>query len=50
MEFLVFPWLKARLDGAWSNLAEWKVSLPMAGEWNERRFKIPSNANHSGNL
>ena len=21
---------KARLDGAWSNLGEWKVSLPMA--------------------
>ena len=23
---------KARLDGALSNLVEWKVSLPMAGE------------------
>ena len=26
--------LKARLDGAWSNLGWWRVSLPMAGGWN----------------
>jgi len=26
--------LKARLDGALSNLVWWKVSLPMAGGWN----------------
>ena len=25
---------KARLDAAWSNLVWWKVSLPMAGDWN----------------
>ena len=25
---------KARLDGAWSSLGHWKVSLPMAGAWN----------------
>jgi len=24
---------KARLDGALSNLLQWKVSLPMAGGW-----------------
>jgi len=32
---------KARLDGALSNLVWWKVSLPMAGGWNEMIFKIP---------
>jgi len=39
--------LKARLDGALSNLVWWKVSLPMAGGWNEKIFTVPSNANHS---
>ena len=33
---------KARLDGAWSNLGWWKVSLPMAGGWNKMIFKFPS--------
>ena len=27
--------LKARLDGAWSSLVWWKMSLPMAGGWNQ---------------
>jgi len=39
--------LKARLDGALSNLGWWKVSLPMAGGWNQMIFKVPSNPNHS---
>jgi len=38
---------KARLDGALSNLAEWKVSLLMAGGWNQMIFKVPSNPYHS---
>jgi len=38
---------KARLDGAWSNLGWWKVSLPMAGGWNEMIYNVPSNPNHS---
>jgi len=33
---------KARLDGALSNLVWWKVSLPMAGGWNQMIFKVPS--------
>jgi len=31
---------KARLDGALSNLVQWKVSLPMAGIWNSTIFKV----------
>jgi len=38
---------KARLHGAVSNLVWWKVSLPMAGGWNWKIFKLPSNPNHS---
>ena len=38
---------KARLDGALSNLVWWKVSLLMAGGWNQMIFKVPSNPNHS---
>ena len=38
---------KARLDGALSNLVYWKVSLPMAGGWNQMICKIPSNPHHS---
>jgi len=38
---------QARLDGAVSNLAQWEVSLPMAGGWNRRISKVPSNPNHS---
>jgi len=38
---------KARLDGALSNLVWWKVSLLMAGAWNQMIFKVPSNPNHS---
>jgi len=38
---------KARLDGALRNMVQWKVSLPMAGEWKEMIFKVPSSANHS---
>ena len=39
--------LKARLDGAGSTLGWWKLSLPMAGGWNEMVYKVPSNPNHS---
>jgi len=35
--------LKARLDGALSNLVWWKMSLLMAGGWNQMIFKVPSN-------
>ena len=38
---------KAGLDGALSTLVWWKVSLPMAGGWNEMIFKVLSNPNHS---
>ncbi|NXS82975.1 PR40A factor, partial [Erpornis zantholeuca] len=34
---------KVRLDGAWSNLGQWEVSLPM--EWDG--LKVSSNPNHS---
>jgi len=34
---------KARLEGALSNLVWWKVSLLMAGGWNQMIFKVPSN-------
>ena len=39
--------LRARLDGAGSNLGWWEVSLPVAGGWNWMVFKVPSNPNHS---
>jgi len=39
--------LKTRLDGALSNLLEWKVSLLMTGVWNEMVFKVPDNPKHS---
>ena len=39
--------LKARLDGAVSNLVYWEVSLPIAGGWFETILKVPSNPNHS---
>ena len=39
--------LKARLDGAVSNLVQREVSLPIAGSWNEVILKVPSNPNHS---
>ena len=38
---------EVRFDGAWSNLVQWKVSLPVAGGWNWVRFQLPSNTNHS---
>jgi len=38
---------KARLDGSLSNLGWWKMSLLMAGGWNQMIFKVPSNPNHS---
>jgi len=38
---------KARLDGALSNLVQWKMSLLMAGGWNRMKFKVPSNPYHS---
>jgi len=39
--------LKARLDGALSNLVWWKMSLLMAGGRNQMIFKVPSNPYHS---
>jgi len=39
--------LKARLDGAVSNLVWREVSLPIAGGWNQVILKVPSNPNHS---
>ena len=39
--------LKARLDGAGSNLGWWEVSLLMAGGWNQMIFKVPSSPKHS---
>jgi len=39
--------LEARLDGALSNLVWWKMSLLMAGGWNQMIFKVPSNPHHS---
>jgi len=38
---------KARLDGALSTLVWWKMSLLMAGGWNQMIFKVPSNPNRS---
>jgi len=38
---------KTRLDGALSNLGWWKMSLLMAGGWNQMIFKVSSNPNHS---
>jgi len=39
--------LKARLDGALSNIDWWKMSLLMAGGWNQMSFKVTPNPNHS---
>jgi len=39
--------LKARLDGALSNLVWWKCPCPWQGGWNQMTFKVPSNPNHS---
>jgi len=39
--------LKARLDGALSNLGWWKMSLLMAGGWDWMIYKVPSDPNHS---
>ena len=38
---------KARLDGALSNLGWRRMSLLMAGGFNQMIFKVPSNPNHS---
>jgi len=38
---------KARLDGALSDLVQWKMSLFMAGGWNEMIYKVPSYPNPS---
>jgi len=38
---------KARLDGALSSLVWWKMSLLMAGGWNQMTFQVPSNPYHS---
>ena len=39
--------LKARLDGAVSNMVYREVFLPIAGGWNCMILKVPSNPNHS---
>jgi len=39
--------LKARLDGAVSNLVWREESLPIAGSWNWMILKVPFNPNHS---
>jgi len=39
--------LKARLDGALSNLGWWKMSLLMAGGLEPDIFKVPSNSDQS---
>ncbi|NXG58919.1 BMP1 protein, partial [Hemiprocne comata] len=39
--------LKGRLDGAWSNLGWWEVSLPTQGGWIWMMFKVSSNLHHS---
>lgn len=39
--------LKVRLDGDWSNLFQWNVSVRVAGGWSKMTLKIPSNPNHS---
>ena len=41
---------KARLDGALSTLVWCKMSLLMAGGWNQMSCKVPSNPNHSNIL
>lgn len=38
---------KAGLDGAWSNLVWWKLSLPMSGGWNQVLFQVLSSPGHS---
>jgi len=38
---------KARLDGAWSSLVWWKMSLPMAGGLDLGVCKVSSNPNYS---
>jgi len=38
---------KARLDGAGSTLGWGKMSLLMAGGWNQMIYKVPSNPDHS---
>ena len=38
--------LKARLDGALSNLVQREMSLPIAGGWIYRILKVPSNRTH----
>lgn len=38
---------KARLDRAWNNLVKCKMSLAMAGGWNDMISNVPSNSNHS---
>ena len=41
---------KARLDGAFSDLVQREVSLPIAGGWNYMILTVPSNPNHSMTL
>ena len=38
---------KARLDGALGHLNCWEVFLPIAGGWNWKVFRVPSNPSHS---
>lgn len=39
--------LNASWDGALGNVIYWKVSLPIAGDWNETVFKVSSKPDHS---
>lgn len=38
---------KVRLDGAWTNLGEWNVSLSMTGGVTGYALKVPCNTNQS---
>jgi len=38
---------KTRLDGTLSILVWWKMSLLMAGGWNQMIFRVPFNPYHS---
>ena len=47
---MLFPYLEAfeaRLEGTQSNTVQRKVSLPIAGGWNQVILKVLSNSNHS---
>lgn len=47
LDVLPLEVLEARLDGSLNNLIQIKVSVSIAGGWNQLVFKISSNPNHS---